>query len=209
MLSKRRFFTIVASLVVMICVGSVARAQSEESKIEVGVQFAALRNDISYYFADVPSLGGGGRMTFNLNKNIALEGEMNYFPSSGFYDVRKWQGQFGVKSGVRFNQVGFFGKLRPGFMRTSYDIPVVCIQAPCVPFKEHETNFSVDVGGVVEFYPARRMTVRFDAGDTVVRSRAEIFAIPLARVASSLSLFVPPRQTTHNLQINAGIGFRF
>ena len=36
MVNKRRFFTIVASLFVMICVDSVARAQSEESKIEVG-----------------------------------------------------------------------------------------------------------------------------------------------------------------------------
>jgi len=42
-------------------------------------------------------------MTFNLNKNIALGGEMNYFPNSGFYNVRKLQGQVGVKSGIRFN----------------------------------------------------------------------------------------------------------
>src|SRR5262249_2575855 len=165
MLSKRKFFTIVVSLFVMFCILPVAHAQSEESKMEVGVQFTALRNGFSYYFGDASSLGGGGRFTYNLNRYIALEGEMNYFPDSGFYNVRRLQGLYGVKSGVRFKQVGFFGKLRPGFTRTSYDsFRIPCALAFCQSSREHETNFSADVGGVVEFYPTKRMTLRFDAG---------------------------------------------
>src|SRR5262249_25381859 len=206
MKSKGRFFTIVALLFVLISLHPVARAQSEEvSRMEAGIQFSAVRNDSSSFYAAPSSLGGGGRMTFNLNKNIAVEGEMNYFPSSGFYNFRRLQGQFGVKSGVRFNQVGVFGKLRPGFMRTSYDIQIYCVKAPCPSITEHENDFSLDVGGVVEFYPAKRMTVRFDAGDLVIRRSEPLTAIPI----TDLRLLIAPRQTTHNLQISAGLGVRF
>jgi len=49
------------------------------------------------------------------------------------------------------------------------------------------TDFSLDVGGVIEFYPSKLVTVRFDVGDTIINRS-----------------FV-----THNLQLCAGIGFRF
>jgi len=205
MSNMKTYRTIVASVVVMLCAATFARAQSDESKLEVGVQFAALRNGIGYWYDDASGLGGGGRLTFNLNPHIAIEGEVNYFPSMGYYDVSRLQGQFGVKSGVRLKQVGFFGKLRPGFMRSKFDVPVFCIRPPCPPISEAHTGFSLDVGGVVEFYPARRLTVRFDLGDTIVHRPLGPILFP----ANQLTLWALPKQTTHNLQINAGIGFRF
>jgi hypothetical protein len=212
MLNKKTYCTIVVSFFVMCCAAICAQAQADESKMEVGVQFAALRNGLGYWYDIASSMGGGGRLTFNLNQNIALEGEVNYFPNTGYYDVSRWQGQFGVKSGVRLKQVGFFGKLRPGFMRASFDVPIYCIQAPCPPMRQRHTGFSLDVGGVVEFYPARRMTVRFDLGDTIVHRRlaGAVFPVnPLALPVNRLSIWALPKETTHNLQINAGIGFRF
>src|SRR5262245_25062118 len=193
MLYRNKFFTTVALFFALICIRPIAHAQSEEPKFEAGIQIAALQNGLSSWYEDTSGLGGGGRMTFSLNKNIALEAEMNYFPGSGFYDVRKLQGQFGIKTGVRYHRAGFFGKLRPGFMQTTFEIPIFCIQAPCPPFRERHTDFSVDVGGVVEFYPARRMTVRFDAGDTVVRRNLDLNPIILAS-QGSLQLYAYPRQ---------------
>jgi hypothetical protein len=185
-----------------------SRAQSDEYRFEVGVQFAALKQGPGYWFDDASGIGGGGRLTINLTKHLALEGELNYFPSTGYYEVQRLQGQFGVKSGIRFNQFGLFGKLRPGFLRTQYEFPVICIQAPCPPISVDQTGFALDVGGVVEFYPARRVTVRFDIGDTVAHRRPEIFPLALP-LQSDLRLLIPPKQTSHNLQINAGLGFRF
>lgn len=172
-----------------------AIAQSEESKIEVGVQFSAVGEDPTH-------LGGGGRLTFDLTRNLALEGELNYFPSTGINNIRRLQGQFGVKSGLRFDRFGVFGKLRPGFVHTKLDVLALCPLPVCPPgqicvppfpplfcssFTVADTGFSVDVGGVVEFYPAKRVTVRFDVGDTIINHSS----------------------TTHNLQLGAGVGFRF
>ena len=182
--------------------------KSDESKFEVGVQFSALTGRSRYLIDDDSSIGGGGRFSFNLTKYITLEGEMNYFPDAGYYDVRRLQGQFGLKSGVRFERVGFFGKIRPGFINTKYDIPVFCTQAPCPSFSVSDTNFSMDVGGVVELYPARRLTVRFDAGDTIMRRETGV-VFPVD-TRPSFGFFLPSyNQRMHHLQINAGVGFRF
>jgi hypothetical protein len=56
-----------------------------------------------------------------------------------------------------------------------------------------KTEAAFDMGGVVEFYPSRSTTVRFDLGDTIIRFRDPGYAT----------------QTTHNLQFSAGFGFRF
>jgi hypothetical protein len=169
-------------------------AQSEEPKIEVGVQFSVMGRRTTH-------LGGGGRLTFNLTRNLAIEGELNYFPYAGFDNVRSLQGQFGVKSGLRFDRFGVFGKVRPGFIDSKSDIQLLCPQ-PCPPGVEvctqifppvcppitvAVTRFTLDVGGVVEFYPSKLVTARFDVGDTIVSRRFP----------------------THNLQLGAGVGFRF
>ena len=173
-------------------------AQQEEPKLEVGAQFSVIGRGTG---SDATSIGGGGRLTFNLTRYLALEGELNYFPSTGFIDLRRFQGQFGVKSGLRFDRFGVFGKVRPGFINTKYDVQTFCLQTVCLPngvctqiflpacfpITIADTGFSLDVGGVLEFYPAKRVIVRFDVGDTVVNHS---FA-------------------THNLQLGAGVGFRF
>ena len=169
-------------------------AQTEESKLEVGAQFSVIGRGAS---GGATNIGGGGRLTFNLTKYLALEGELNYFPSAGFNNVRSFQGQFGVKSGLRFDRFGVFGKVRPGFINTKFDFRafcppfpcppgLFCISTPCSPVGSN-TDFSLDVGSVAEFYPSKLVTVRFDVGDTVVN---RTFA-------------------THNLQLGAGVGFRF
>jgi len=196
-------------------------AQSEESKIEVGAQFSVIGKGAGGVATDI---GGGGRLTFNLTKYLALEGELNYFPSAGFDNVRRFQGQFGVKSGLRLDRFGVFGKVRPGFINTKSRFTtcrpcppgVFCIQG-CFPVDFRDaaaeflagpefpvatefsaaTEFSLDVGGVVEFYPARRITMRFDVGDTIVNRR------------ESLIFFPSGSSATHSLQLGAGVGFRF
>ena len=76
-----------------------------------------------------------------------------------------------------------------------------------VPIFENrsKTHFSTDVGGVLEFYPSRRLVTRFDFGDTIIRygpRRALIFTDP----ATNITL---PAGTRHNFQFTAGVGFRF
>ena len=75
-----------------------------------------------------------------------------------------------------------------------------------------ETYFSTDVGGVVEFYPSRRIVTRFDVGDTIIRygiyREAAGFVCALSGPCTT-HLFERPAETRHNLQFSAGIGIRF
>ena len=67
-------------------------------------------------------------MTLNIADGFGLEGEINVFPQEArqfrdprpFYvDSRRTQGLFGVKTGMRSEKAGIFGKLRPGFVHFS------------------------------------------------------------------------------------------
>ena len=119
-------------------------------------------------------------LQFNLNENIAIEGEGNFFPNNNTFgslgEGRATQGQFGVKAGRRYKTFGVFAKARPGFL-TVGDVysyrPGSSISIYGFPTYNtrigRETHFTTDVGRVLEFYPSRRAIVRFDAGDTIVR----------------------------------------
>lgn len=168
--------------------------------------------------------GFGGRIAYNITPNVALEAELNFFPDvelSGvhepFGEGHQLQGLFGPKIGKRFEKVGIFAKARPGFLKVSngelqpredggcpavFPPPLGCF----VP--DSKTHFAIDVGGVFEIYPSKRTVIRFDVGDTIVRFEeriAPLIFLPGPGVAG----FPVPAETTHNLQVSIGVGFRF
>jgi hypothetical protein len=200
--SFKSIFTLCTFLLFISIPHEYVSAQSNEPKIEVGAQFSALGGAAGSLIYDPYSVGGGGRLTYNLTKSLALEGELNYLPSAGFNNISRFQGQFGVKSGLRFDRFGVFGKARPGFIHTDYDSWVLCIGPPCT-VDSRDTGFSLDIGGVLEFYPTKRMVVRFDAGDTIVNHEAPSFLDSAGFVTSGRNY------ATHTLQLSAGVGFRF
>ena len=107
-------------LLTVIAFASVAVAQSTKDKIEIGVQTTSLtlvQPDFNPF--DDTQLGIGGRFTFNFNRSIAAEAEINFLPQKQFVltaDGSAIQAQFGVKIGKRFEKFGIFGKVRPGFL---------------------------------------------------------------------------------------------
>jgi hypothetical protein len=187
------------------------QAQSSETpKLEVGGHFSLIHLlDVEtpiFPPADGPILGYrrsrqtnagfGGRVGYNLTGNVTLEGELNYFPQErNRLRGNGLQGLFGAKAGWRGERVGVFGKARPGFFR--YEEPLVCVTTPCPTPKL--TKFALDLGGVLEFYPSRNLVTRFDVGDTLMRDERITGAFPRA----VKDVF------HHNLQVSAGIGFRF
>ncbi|MEK6281283.1 MAG: hypothetical protein AABN95_13100 [Acidobacteriota bacterium] len=58
----------------------------------------------------------------------------------------------------------------------------------------------MDLGAVLEFYPSRKLLTRFDVGDTIIHYGNE---------AAFPSATSPGSRRNHNLQVSAGIGFRF
>lgn len=190
-------------------------AQSEPPKVEVGVQYSLLRlqarqpfNNPVFEILDpdyvATDSGFGGRLTWNLTNNIGLEGEVNFFPKERnnfaeplYINSRRLQGLFGVKAGARGDRMGIFGKARPGFMHFGEGRPDPRIQTfAAVPSSFSTTEFALDLGGVLEFYPSRHTALRFDLGDTMIGYRR-------GEVSGR------PGLTTHNLQLSVGAAFRF
>ena len=215
-------FMLLASIIFLPGVSARAQEPDVPSKVEVGVQFSSLTYSAPH-FIGLPATAGlesaeagfGGRFTFNFNKHLALEAEGNFFPHPNLYDPsrngRLLQGQFGIKAGKRFGKFGVFAKARPGFASFSEVLTIVGSQTIDLngqPFTfpifdlRRKTYFSMDVGGVLEFYPSRRVLTRIDVGDTMIRYNHQ--AIPFGAVVVP----IPARRISHNLQVSAGIGFR-
>lgn len=165
--------------------------------------------------------GFGGRIGYSFNRYVTAEAEVNFFPREreltdpDFMGGRKFQGLFGVKIGRRYERVGVFAKARPGFvnfsegdMRGRPDTVCIAIFPPPLSCFEPSgrTDFAVDVGGVFELYPSAQTFVRFDAGDTILRTGAH--GVPVLTPNRATVIFIPG-ETTHNFQGSVGFGFRF
>ena len=209
----------------------VTRAQSDDApRTEVGVQFtsATLIEPVGSGSDTRP--GFGGRVTYNLTGSVALESQVDFFPINerrSYDGGRTVQALFGVKAGKRFERFGIYGKARPGFVRfsravTGYErvpFPPSFIAPEQFPGGEFplprfgaRTEFATDIGGVVEFYPSRRIVTRFDIGDTIIRYGARTRAFQVYEGTPLRSVVREFRQdaiTTHNFQFSAGVGFRF
>ena len=209
------------ALAIMLCllIAPLALSQSEDPpKREVAAEFTVLnREDV---FGIKSEAGIGGRFTFNLNKNFALETAGYWFPRNCFDcfnngHITEVVG--GLKAGKRYNTWGIFAKARPGVVSYSkgrFNF-LSAPQNPAFPFifeVKPLTNFAADLGGVLEFYPSRRIVTRFDIGDTIVhirqQSRNDIRFDPATNTYFLLPVILPGR-TTHNFQFSASVGFRW
>jgi outer membrane protein with beta-barrel domain len=193
--------------------GTRARAQEETPRFEVGAQFTSIALDDNASSLPICNAcdefvykGVGGRFTYNFNDSLAVETEVNFFLNENeSYTSRRVGGKpvqalFGVKAGRRFRRVGVFGKVRPGVISFSRVISSGIGGGPLLPDFSRRTHFNLDLGGVFEVYPSRRVVFRVDAGDTVIRYGEE-------QLPGAFSAF--PGETRHNFQLNAGVGFRF
>jgi hypothetical protein len=217
-MKTRALFTFNALVLALLVFDGGASAQERDApKLEIGVQYSSLSIDLPGFGGTEHAVGVGGRVTYNLTDYFAVEAEGNLSPS----DIRSdyttggasQQVQFGVKAGKRWRRFGLFARARPGFVsfgETLTPLPVVSGGATNFVFdRERKTHFSTDVGGVMEFYPSRRMLVRFDAGDTIIRygEHRELQFDPAGTGSQFIGTARP--EVKHNFQFTAGVGFRF
>ncbi|HKQ52527.1 MAG TPA: hypothetical protein VJT74_09170 [Pyrinomonadaceae bacterium] len=201
----------------LLLTGKSILAQSTETpRLEIGAHFTALG------FSRDFEPGVGGRLTYNLTETFAVEAEGNFFPRDRFHGLRAGgravQGLFGVKVGKRYKRFGIFGKARPGFISFSEGISelvpddsVFDPQAPLNFRTRRLTHFAADLGGVLEIYPSRRVLLRIDAGDTIIRyGNTTVNTFQLIPGDPFVpEPFTIPGDTKHNLQLSAGVSFRF
>lgn len=181
------------------------QAQTGDPKLEVGVHYTA----IGLVAFDSRESGGGVRLSYNINKYLAVEAEGNIFdfrigdhPTDDFLAA---QGLLGVKAGLRNRRLGVFAKVRPGvanFPMLKVHRSFCSVLQACEGSGRNGSRFALDTGAVVELYPTEKIIVRLDIGDTMIRFRDDSFFSPsgLVRINDGLS---------HNFQWGVGVGFRF
>jgi hypothetical protein len=210
----KRYVSVTVLIFLCSLVYSPTYAQSKDvPTYEIGGHFTFLNfnepdQEYEAYTPTKQKPGVGIRFTYNINEFAAIDSELNYLKKNEQRStnlVEHWgkaiQFFTGAKVGKRFDSYGIFGKVRPGFIRF-YNL-----------FERHpsfngtRTDFATDIGGVVEFYPSKRIVTRFDIGDTIIRigSRQLYNRSPNDPIQSELVR----GSVTHNLQFSAGIGFRF
>jgi hypothetical protein len=193
----------------------------DQRKFELGVQVVRLPIEDA---RGIPSLGlgvhtepgFGARFGYNVNRYLALEAEGNFFPRdydkfiTDFTGGRAFQTLFGAKAGLRQKRFGVFGKVRPGFFTstaTSHaDFPDGNGPNPNNRFGLRRVTASLltlDVGGVVEFYPTKRTILRFVAGDTITRYPDLEFVCFPSGTPCPVTIY------SHKFQMSIGWGWRF
>ena len=156
-------------------------------------------------------LGLGGYASRHIFSVFYLDGDVLFFPQNrapgGAHDGGEvLQGLLGLKGGIRRNHVGFFGKVRPGFNSYSQAVTSFIAGAPgAADFYSYgrSTNFVLDLGGIVEFYPTERSTLRLEAGDTHIfygTNTVDVNGIPTSYPGNGLK---------HSIQFIVGYGWRF
>ena len=190
-----------------------ASAQSTAERFEVAANLSMLR--LSNF--DSTRAGIGGRVSFDVNRWMALEGELTFFPNDridlpeadtfvGPYhiasDRRRTDALFGVKTMTRTDRFGMFFKARPGVTHLT-DRGTSCVGPGCavilmlIARNSYRTEFAFDLGGGFEFYPTGRTVARFELGDTMIRHRSSAPPCPASEC------------TSHNLSSRVGLGYRF
>ena len=180
------------------------QAQTMKRRVEAAVHYTSI--NLSVF--DSVEAGGGVRLTYHINDHFDVEAEGNLFeffledhPTD---DVVGAQGLLGVRAGLQYKRIGVFAKLRPGVV----NFPSLrgprgpCSLLPCEGSRRGGNRFAVDAGAVVEFYPAEKIILRMDIGDTMIRFSDDHFfkSSTMVRINDGFS---------HNLQWGASIGYRF
>jgi hypothetical protein len=107
--------------------------------------------------------GLGTNFTYNFTRGFGFDSTLNFIPGQQG-SKPMIEGLFGIRMGVRTEKFGVFAKVRPGFIYYENAVPLQGETAT-----GSLTRFAADVGGIVEYYPERNSTFRFDVGTTVVR----------------------------------------
>ncbi len=220
---RNLFFTIAALGICLLFCSLNTRAQSADTrKWEVGVDFSSIT-----FNAGKSEPGFGGRLTYNLNKHVALEAAGYFFPRrctfcAGQQNGRISEGLFGVKAGKRFEKWGIFGKARPGLISFSdgkFNVVPITVNPPtgvgAFPFEfvtNRLTTPAVDLGAVLEFYPTKRIVTRIDVGNTLIHyspQTTNYLFFDSTTGKTVLGTSTTPAQNRGSLQITAGVGFRF
>jgi outer membrane protein with beta-barrel domain len=153
--------------------------------------------------------GLGAYVSYRFWRVLYFDSDVLYFPQdthgpTNLYGGPVLQGLFGLKGGIRRNDFGFFGKVRPGFQSYAQALEAIAAQpSGTVDYiYGRSTNFALDLGGIVEFYPTESGTLRIEAGDSHTFFSARAVNVNGKSLRYDLGMH-------HTIQLVFGYGWRF
>jgi hypothetical protein len=153
--------------------------------------------------------GVGGYFSYRFYGVFYADSDLLYFPTHPTLSGPQTggtllQGLFGLKGGIRRNHFGFFGKVRPGFDSFSAALTGITTGQSTPAFTyARSSNFVLDLGGIVEFYPSEHSTLRIEIGDTHL-----FYATRYVDVNGSTQPAYGGKMQ-HSIQLMLGYGWRF
>jgi hypothetical protein len=185
-----------------------AQTQSGPPRFEVGTVIGYVR-EAQVEEENVFQLGG--RFDWIYNRHLGFEAEITHSPfvtlNNGQYSGgHLTQGLFGVKYGERWQHMGMFFKVRPGFNR--YSSALGGFQGPSsslMPTGAPLTIPALNLGVSIEFYLSHHWMISGDAGDTVGWYPRR--TVPLGAPGGGTALI--PANTTNSFQYSTAISYRF
>jgi hypothetical protein len=181
--------------------GPLAVARWEIGSQYTNISLPVLTKDCSSGSCRKNLSGVGFNLDYNITRWIALDSTLNFVPGQQGSKPMV-EGLFGAKIGERFQHWGIYGKVRPGFIFYENALPGGGDYTPT-----SLTRFAWDFGGVVELYPARNSTIRFDVGTTLVRyldNHPDTKPYPLGSYLSTQYIV-----TQGNFQVSTSYTYRF
>lgn len=153
------------SVLALFAAGQLA-AQERYTRFEFGAEYSTIRQ-IKPGGTGVNHSGFGGRFDWNLNRRLAFESQIDFFPEQSLplflrQGGRTTQAVFGVRAKViQTRRIAVFGLLRPGLLHFTDVLDVTSF--PSLAFRSKTANyFQLNLGGGIEYNLTPRWVARFD-----------------------------------------------
>jgi hypothetical protein len=189
----------------LLACSSLVLAQDSPGRFELGGSLTAVRNSTLS-----SAVGVGLETDLNLGRHFAVDAALDWLPSKNF-SGNSVIGLFGAKVGTRTNHFGFFAKVRPGFLTIDNVFRESLLSvSPSFGFTRFDrlTERTLDLGGVVEYYPARHWALRWDLGDMLLfQDPGPTFTAILPGQPPFVSTI--SSRTTNNFRFSTSLHYRF
>ncbi len=186
---KKQFRTVFFLALAFLACGLTSKLHAQN--FELGAQLAV---------HNLPELGEthagyGFRFTYSgYPPFLALDSEINFFPTSSTGNLGETQVFVGLRAGVHVSRWGVYAKLRPGFADFG---------GGAFPQRlTSSTHFALDIGGVIEYDVVPHIALRLDLSDVLTDfGGASLLAGP-GNVGAAL-------RSQHNFETTIGAVLRF
>lgn len=196
--------------IIVTVVAPAAQAQQGPPRFEAGPVFSFLHQvDVN----ETNQFQFGGRFSWNLGPHFDLDAELTASPFAPVaIGIRNGghitEGLLGARYGKRWERLGLFIKVRPGFVHYSSvtggltgttQNPVVVTSQITAP--------AFDLGGIAEVYLTRHVAMRYDLGDTKIWYGNRYLAVSNTGAARAMQ-FVPGAKR-NAFQFSTGVVYCF